>query len=165
MQIFHIATASDWAAAQQTGRYTTSTRGRTLAEEGFIHASRGDQWLVVRQRFYADVEEPLVLLAIEPGLLTSPVVEESVADSDETFPHVYGPINVEAVVTVLPLDHPGETEVARPANPVHAAHDVQVAPPRWRLLAGMFVKLFVGLGVGVVIARGIHRRRWARAPS
>jgi uncharacterized protein (DUF952 family) len=34
--IYHIATASDWAQAQAAGEYTTSTLGRTLAEEGFI---------------------------------------------------------------------------------------------------------------------------------
>ena len=41
MQIFHIASASDWTAAQRSGTYTTSTRGRTLEQEGFIHG-RGD---------------------------------------------------------------------------------------------------------------------------
>ena len=35
--IYHIATAADWAQAQRDGQYATSTRGRTLAEEGFIH--------------------------------------------------------------------------------------------------------------------------------
>ena len=46
-RIFHIATVADWDEARRQGRYTTSTRGRTLAEEGFIHASRGDQWQAV----------------------------------------------------------------------------------------------------------------------
>ena len=40
MRIFHIATAADWAEAQRTGSYTTSTRGRSLEQEGFVHASR-----------------------------------------------------------------------------------------------------------------------------
>ena len=48
--------------AGAAGGYTTSTRGRTLAEEGFIHAVRADQWQGVRERYYADVDEPLVLL-------------------------------------------------------------------------------------------------------
>lgn len=104
MRIFHIATEADWREAKRSGSYTTSTRGRTLAEEGFLHASRGDQWQGVQQRFYADVEEPLVLLAIDTELLASPVVEERVADSAETFPHIYGPLNTSAVVGVAPLD-------------------------------------------------------------
>ncbi len=102
--IFHIATAADWTAAQVEGRYTTSTRGRTLAEEGFLHASGGDQWRSVRKRFYADVTEPLVLLVIETDLLDAPVVEEAVADSTETFPHIYGALNPAAVIQVLPLE-------------------------------------------------------------
>ncbi|MCW2814483.1 MAG: hypothetical protein JWN84_1938 [Nocardioides sp.] len=103
MRLFHIATVTDWDAARASGRYTTSTRGRTLAEEGFIHASRGDQWQGVRERFYADVTEPLVLLVIDTDRLGSPVVEEGVPDSDETFPHVYGPIEADAVVRTIPL--------------------------------------------------------------
>uniref|UniRef100_UPI002FCA9883 DUF952 domain-containing protein n=1 Tax=Aeromicrobium sp. TaxID=1871063 RepID=UPI002FCA9883 len=70
--IFHLALASDWAAAQESGAYTTSTLGRTLAEEGFIHASRADQWTAVRDRFYGDVTEPLVLLQIDTDLLDVP---------------------------------------------------------------------------------------------
>ncbi|WP_216849406.1 DUF952 domain-containing protein [Pimelobacter simplex] len=89
--IFHLALASEWAAAQQTGAYTTSTLGRTLADEGFIHASRADQWTGVRDRFYADVTEPLVLLHIDTDLLDVPVVDEPAAPGmTETFPHIYG---------------------------------------------------------------------------
>lgn len=127
MRLFHIATVADWEAARVSGRYTTSTRGRTLAEEGFIHASRGDQWQGVRQRFYADVTDPLVLLVLDPDRLTAPMVDESVADSDETFPHVYGPINVEAVVQTIPLDAapPPPTPEAPPA-----ARPLDPTPPR-----------------------------------
>src|SRR5436190_20221908 len=97
--IFHLALASDWAAAQEAGAYTMSTRGRTLAEEGFIHASRGDQWTAVRERFYADVTEPLLLLQIDTDRLDVPVVvEPAVPGSTETFPHIYGPLALDAVM-------------------------------------------------------------------
>ena len=101
-RIFHLATAADWEAARRSGAYTTSTRGVTLAEEGFIHASRADQWQGVRERFYADVTEPLVLLVIETDRLDVPVVEEQVGE--ETYPHVYGAIPPSAVVQALPLE-------------------------------------------------------------
>jgi hypothetical protein len=42
--IYHIATGSDWVQARADGEYTTSTRGRTLAEQGFIHASTAARW-------------------------------------------------------------------------------------------------------------------------
>ena len=102
MRIFHIATAADWAAAQESGAYTTSTRGVSLADEGFIHASREDQWEGVRERYFADADDPLLLLAIETDLLGVPVVEEEVPGG-ETFPHVYGAIPPVAVVLVTPL--------------------------------------------------------------
>jgi uncharacterized protein (DUF952 family) len=104
MRIFHIATLADWEAAQDSGAYTTSTRGVTLAEEGFIHASRADQWEGVRAAFYSDVAEPLVLLEIDTDLLDVPVVEEPPAPGvEETFPHVYGAIAPRAVVGVTAL--------------------------------------------------------------
>ena len=96
MRIYHIATVSDWERAQHDGAYTTSTLGVTLEQEGYLHASRADQWEGVRDRYYADVEEPLVLLEIDTDLLTSPWQEDPVGDT--TFPHVYGPINPSAVV-------------------------------------------------------------------
>ena len=102
VRIFHIATATDWAAAQASGSYTTSTRGVSVLDEGFIHASREDQWEGVRDRYYADVAEPLVLLAIDTDLLDVPVVEEEVPGG-ETFPHVYGAIRPAAVVEVTAL--------------------------------------------------------------
>ena len=64
MRIYHVATANDWDAAKASGSYTTSTYGVTLEQEGFLHASRADQWQGVLDRFYSEVTEPLVLLEI-----------------------------------------------------------------------------------------------------
>lgn len=106
--IYHLAEQAQWEQALRDGTYTRSTRGRSLAEEGFVHASSEQQWPVVRERFYADVTEPLVLLHIDETRLSSRVVHE-VGDPEtgETFPHVYGPIDVHAVVdtTVLAPPH------------------------------------------------------------
>lgn len=99
--IFHIATRADWEETLESGTYTTSTAGRTLAGEGFIHASRREQVQGVYDRYYAKAGEPLVLLTIDPTRLDSEVRVESVGD--DTYPHVYGPINREAVVDVVPL--------------------------------------------------------------
>jgi glutathione S-transferase len=96
--IYHLALLSDWVAAQEAGDYRVSTLGVTLEQEGFIHASRADQWEPVRERFYADVTEPLVLLVIDPARLTSELRVDFVAAAGDSFPHVYGPINLDAVV-------------------------------------------------------------------
>jgi uncharacterized protein (DUF952 family) len=96
--VFHIAKASDWAAALAAGWYEVSTRGRTLAEEGFIHCSASsEQVAFVLSSFYAGVAEPLVLLTIDPALLGCEVRVEG------GFPHVYGPLPVAAVVAVEPV--------------------------------------------------------------
>ena len=104
MRVFHIALAAEWEEAVAAGEYTTSTLGVSLEEEGFIHASRADQWEGVRARYYADIAEPLVLLEIETDLLDVPVVEEAPAPGvTETFPHVYGALDPAAVVAVTSL--------------------------------------------------------------
>jgi uncharacterized protein (DUF952 family) len=105
--IYHAALLEDWDDARRVGEYRISTRGITLEQEGFIHCSRRHQVEGVARRFYADVPE-LVLLTIDPARLTAPVVDESPADGiDELFPHVYGPIPVDAVVRAEPW-RPGD---------------------------------------------------------
>lgn len=108
MRIHHIASRADWEAASRSGSYTTSTRGRSLSEEGFIHAARREQVPAVFRRRYADAHEPLVLLTIDTDRLASPWSEDPVGD--ETYPHVHGPINTGAVVDVRPLDRKGATD-------------------------------------------------------
>ena len=102
-RLYHLALRRDWEAAQEAGEYRVSTRGRTLAQEGFLHASYAHQWQGVRDAYYADVTEPLVLLEVDPARLDVPVVEEVPAGGAEAFPHVYGPLPVAAVVAVREL--------------------------------------------------------------
>lgn len=108
-RIFHVATAADWRRTLETGTYTTSTVGRTLEEEGYIHASRRDQVQGVFDRYYGDLGEHLVLLTIDPARLTDAEVRVEAVGAD-TYPHVHGPINRSAVVDVAPLNRRGGTE-------------------------------------------------------
>jgi uncharacterized protein (DUF952 family) len=101
--IFHLALVADWEAAQAVGDYRVSTIGRTLEEEGFLHASYADQWRGVRDAFYAGVDEPLVLLEIDPDRLDVPLVVETPDGANQAFPHIYGPLPVDAVVSVRPV--------------------------------------------------------------
>ena len=100
--IFHIADRDRWLAAQADGRYTASTIGRELADEGFIHLSTAEQVPGVVDRFYRGVPN-LVLLHVDESLLTAAVVYEQMGDAPEAFPHLYGPLNTDAVVQVEPL--------------------------------------------------------------
>jgi uncharacterized protein (DUF952 family) len=98
--IFHIAEKDAWEAAQGAGEYCISTRGKTLSEVGFIHCSHRDQVEGVAKAAYGGAG-PLVLLTIDPGLVTAAIKEES-AGGTETFPHIYGPLPLGAVVAVTP---------------------------------------------------------------
>jgi uncharacterized protein (DUF952 family) len=102
-QLFHIALASDWAAAQQAGEYRISTLGRTLDDVGFVHASYAGQVAGVLAAFYSGVTESLVLLAVDPARLGCEVRAEEAVPGGELFPHIYGPIPVAAVTGVTPI--------------------------------------------------------------
>lgn len=101
--LLHLALADDWAASFESGEYTASTLGRTLADVGFIHLSHPHQVVGVANTFYrgrADV----MLLTIDAARLTAPVVDEPAPGTDEFFPHLYGPLPLAAVVAAYPLD-------------------------------------------------------------
>ncbi len=90
--IYHIARRSDWAAALAAGQYTADS----LASQGFIHCSTRGQVLPVAGRIFAG-QAGLVLLAIEESALAAPVRYENLEGGSELFPHIYGPLNLEAV--------------------------------------------------------------------
>lgn len=102
--IFHITSRRDWEAAQAKGEYTAES----LQTEGFIHCSTPAQILPVAEKFYKG-QSDLVLLMIEPALLTSTLNWEAPSGgtpppgvpAGDRFPHVYGPINLDAVVNVF----------------------------------------------------------------
>ena len=95
-RIYHLVPPSIWSAGGD-GPY----RAASLETEGFIHCSFKDQVARVANLFYADQTE-LLALCIDPGRLTHTVRDEDVG-TGERFPHLYGPIEREAVVAVIPL--------------------------------------------------------------
>jgi uncharacterized protein (DUF952 family) len=101
--IYHIATAADWTRARRDGPYTTSTRGRTLAEEGFIHASTAGQVALVANAFYQGEADLLLLLVIDTARVSSEIRYEHVPGQAQPYPHIYGPLNVDAVVQARPF--------------------------------------------------------------
>lgn len=131
--VHHLALLADWEAALPAGGYRVSTRGRSLEEEGFIHACFADQVDGVARRYYADVTEPMVLLAVDVRLVGCDVRLEVPAGASDAFPHLYGPIPVGAVVGVTPFAvAPAEGSWAR----LHHAHlfasDLDATVGWWR---------------------------------
>ena len=89
-------------------------RAPSLAAEGFIHLSRAHQVLGVLAAFYAG-QTDLVLLVVAPSLLSAPLRYEAPAplvvvsgeagapppDTAQLFPHLFGPLNGEAIIDVV----------------------------------------------------------------
>ena len=118
--IFHVTPAADWGAAQAAGEYRMSTRGRSLEDEGFIHASRWDQVERVANVLYRG-QQGLVLLVIDCGRLAAPLREETpdgaLEGEGERFPHIYGPLNLDAVVEVVPFEPQADGTFSLPPRP------------------------------------------------
>jgi glutathione S-transferase len=102
-RLLHLAVAAEWERARARRTYERSTIDTSLEEEGFIHCSFPDQVQATADRYYRGRDD-IVLLRIDPDRL-DPGVEVVVeaARSGERFPHVYGPIPVDAVTSVEPV--------------------------------------------------------------
>ena len=103
--IYHIAEAADWEQAQRDGQYTMSTRGRTLAEEGFIHASTAAQVPLVADAYYRDAPD-LMLLVIDTERVVPELRYEQVPGQPDPYPHIYGPLNLDAILEPRPFQAP-----------------------------------------------------------
>jgi uncharacterized protein (DUF952 family) len=104
--IIHLASNDAWLAADKQGTYHADS----LSTEGFIHCSTTSQIVGVANTFYHG-QSGLVLLVIDPGKLNTKLKWEPPAEPEPTharegelFPHVYGPINLDAVVNVIPFE-------------------------------------------------------------
>jgi len=97
--LYHLALAAEWDEAEAAGVYLRSTRGQSLEQVGFIHASWAHQLAATYQRFYADAGA-VRLLTIDPDRLTAPLKLEPVPPGGERFPHLYGPLPIGAVLAV-----------------------------------------------------------------
>lgn len=105
--IYHLASLEDSDKLQKTGSYHTAS----LETEGFIHCCTGDQLPGVIQRYYTDATK-LVLLHINAELLCGTLVYENTVGGTETFPHVYGEINANAVFKTMIVDRSGLARIA-----------------------------------------------------
>ncbi len=93
--ILHITQRAEWAAAKELGAY----RGNTLNSEGFIHCSTLEQVVNSANRFFLG-QQDLVVLVIDQSLVQPEIKYEG----DNLFPHIYGALNVEAVVRSIDLE-------------------------------------------------------------
>ena len=98
--LVHICATEDWHLAQGRGEH----RPPSLEAVGFVHLSDPEQAHLPANRLYAGRTD-LVLLHIDPDRLTAPVRWERGVPTDPEsmlFPHLYGPLPIEAVTSVTP---------------------------------------------------------------
>ncbi len=94
--IYHITTQQNWENAQKNSFYTAES----LQIEGFIHCSTHAQVGATLERFFKNVENVIVLEMDEQKLI-SPLKYERATDIDQDFPHIFGNINLDAVIKIL----------------------------------------------------------------
>ncbi len=96
--IYHVATQAFWQQALQQGYYETPS----LAAEGFIHFSKKEQVAGVLQRYYKNATG-LLLLHVDENKLAAELKYELSPSVNELFPHLYGRLNLDAVVETANL--------------------------------------------------------------
>jgi uncharacterized protein (DUF952 family) len=88
----HLLPHEVWERAKNLPEYVPEA----FAADGFVHCTNGDDEMVaVGNRYYRGDPRPFLVLTIAVDALRSPVRYD---DVKRLFPHVYGPINREAVI-------------------------------------------------------------------
>lgn len=94
--LFHITRHIQWEYAQRTGEY----RDDSLLRDGFIHCSTREQVIDVANTLFRG-QQGLVLLCIAEKRVLAPIRYEDCYSSGQRFPHIYGPLNLDAVLDVV----------------------------------------------------------------
>jgi uncharacterized protein (DUF952 family) len=96
--IYHVVTGTNWQNALQQGFY----EAESLAKEGFIHSSKAEQVAGVLERYYKG-QSNLLLLHIDETKVTATIKYELAPSVNEEFPHIFGRLNLDAVVKIEKL--------------------------------------------------------------
>jgi len=94
--ILHITTRHEWEAALKQGFY----KPETFEMEDFIHCSTSEQIVDTANTFFND-EPDLVLLCINTEKVKGNIVYENLVGKEKQFPHIYAPLNTDAVERVI----------------------------------------------------------------
>ncbi len=96
--IYHVTSKQEWKDALQNNFFETPS----LKIEGFIHCSNAEQVQGVLERYYKGKTD-LVKLVIDTTKLTNKLQFDFSASVNEEFPHVYGVLNIDAVIDVVEI--------------------------------------------------------------
>ena len=98
MLIYKIADAAAWRMALQAGRFDGSAED---LRDGFIHLSASTQTRATLAKHFVDRTD-LVIAAVDATRL-GPCLKWEIARDGAKFPHVYGPLEIAAVIWWRPL--------------------------------------------------------------
>ena len=96
--IYHITKKQTWNEAKAKNIYDYCT----LKTSGFIHASTKEQYQNIVDTKFTE-EKDLILLKIDPTKVSEKIVYENLEGGSELYPHIYGPLKIDAVIEVLKL--------------------------------------------------------------
>jgi len=102
-RIFHFITSSDLTRALSEA----DMRVPSLETQGFIHCSKLDQVLDVAN-YIAPYSEEMQLIEIDESLVSPEIKYENLDGGEKLFPHIYGPLNRDAIVAIHKLEWDGE---------------------------------------------------------
>jgi hypothetical protein len=130
LPIYHLTPASIYYRQPENQPYQTET----LEREGFIHCTSGAEKLIeVANAYFADLQDDLLVLEIDPARLTAPLLFEppilplnasvSIAElppshQNTLFPHIYGPLDRQAIIAYFRLqrDETGRWQMPMPTD-------------------------------------------------
>lgn len=111
--LFHITTKEEWDKYKSNGNYEPES----LENKGFIHCSSGHQINDTANRLFEDHDQ-ILLLIIDVSTLGEEIKYEEDQDSGEEYPHIYGPLNSNAVIDkiVVSAEQDGSFDIAFSSN-------------------------------------------------
>lgn len=92
---YHLVPVEEWERQREQADYVPPA----FADDGFIHCTNGlNELVAVGNQFYKDDSRPYLALILNVPKITSPVRYD---DPDQVYPHIYGPLNTDAIVGML----------------------------------------------------------------
>lgn len=96
--LFHLTTKENWDNYKKNGRYEPES----LESEGFIHCSSGSQIKETANRIFAGKDQ-ILLLVLDASMVREDIKYEKDEETGEKFPHIYGPLSVNAVIDKIEI--------------------------------------------------------------
>ena len=103
MILIHLIEREDWESAREENPLFQ----KSFIQFGFVHCCLPDQTESVLSQWFAGNNE-VIAVEIDSEKLKFPLVFENLEGGNEDFPHIYGPVNIDAIVKSYPVSQQGD---------------------------------------------------------